>query len=45
MGVVAHACNPSYLEGRVGRIEVQGQPRQKHETLSENTLEQRGLEV
>jgi hypothetical protein len=22
------ACNPSYLEGKIGRIMVQGQPRQ-----------------
>jgi hypothetical protein len=32
-GVVAHACNPSYL---IGKIMVQGQPRQKaHETSSQ----------
>jgi hypothetical protein len=34
-GVVVRAYNPSYLGGRVRRIEVQDQPGQKHETLSE----------
>jgi hypothetical protein len=26
---VAHTCNPSYLEAEMGRIKVQGQPRQR----------------
>jgi hypothetical protein len=29
-----HACNPSYIGG-IDRVEVQGQPEKKHETLSE----------
>jgi hypothetical protein len=28
LALVAHACNPSYLEAEIGRIMAQGQPRQ-----------------
>jgi hypothetical protein len=33
--MVVHTCDPSYLGGKDRRIEVQSQPRQKCETLSE----------
>jgi hypothetical protein len=33
--MVIHTYNPSYLEGRGRRTAVQGQPGQKHKTLSE----------
>jgi hypothetical protein len=35
--VMVHACKPSYLGSESRSFEVQGQPRQKCETLSENT--------
>jgi hypothetical protein len=40
MGVVAHACNPSYLEGGDRRVTVQGQLRQKIQLdpISKNKL-------
>jgi hypothetical protein len=31
---VVHACNPSYSGGK-DRIVVQGQPKEKHESLNE----------
>jgi hypothetical protein len=33
--MVVHAYNLSYTEGKDGRIVAQGQPEQRHETLSE----------
>jgi hypothetical protein len=35
-----HVCNPSFLVGVGRRIEVWGQPVQKHKTVSENKLKQ-----
>jgi hypothetical protein len=43
LGVVFHVCNPSYSGGRSKRITVSGQPREKHETLSEKLLKAKGL--
>jgi hypothetical protein len=50
LSVVAHACNPSYKEGVVGRIDAQGQWGQKCKSLSEKKrkiekkLKQKGLD-
>jgi hypothetical protein len=43
LGMAVHACNPSYLEGTGKRTTVQGKPRKKYETLSENKLKTKGL--
>jgi hypothetical protein len=37
-GIVVHTCNPNYSRGGGKRIQVWGQLRQKHETLSEKNL-------
>jgi hypothetical protein len=39
--MIVHVCNPSYSGGRGRRILVPGQPRQKHETLSEKQTKAR----
>jgi hypothetical protein len=41
-GVVVHACDPRYLRGG-GRKIRQSPPEQKHKTLSENKVKQKGL--
>jgi hypothetical protein len=43
LGVVVHACHPSYVGGVSRRIAVQASPGKKHETLSEKQLKQKGL--
>jgi hypothetical protein len=44
LGVVADACNPSYVGGIGRRIVVRGQSEQKHQTLSEKQTKAKGLE-